>query len=121
MDRRSHRRVKASGKVFTHLLDASQIPMEKAINGVLSDISAGGLSFNIKASTEETARMLLGRNVNTQINIQAGDFQHNIDRNGTVVAVQYHLFNDYSVHVKFEENLNEKIIEEIGVHTTAAP
>lgn len=111
MDRRSHKRVPISGKVLFQLLEASGTPIGKVIKGNLSDISMGGLSFFMKISKEETARKFLGRNLRMQFVLPACEAQDKISRNGKVVGVQYHLSSDYSIHVKFDKNLSEEIIE----------
>jgi len=61
MDRRALKRVKLSGKGQIQLLNRSGEPIGKSFKGELSDISVGGLSFEIRISKEETARLLLGR------------------------------------------------------------
>ena len=87
--------------------------MGKAFKGELSDISVGGLSFFIKTSKEETARLLLGRSLNLKFTLATGVSQLKIDQNGTVIGVRYHLLKDYSLHIKFDRMLSEKIVQEM--------
>ena len=113
LDRRSQKRVNISGKAVIQLLNVSGSPVGKAFRASLSDISVGGLSFYIKIPKKESARLLLGRNVNMKFILPTGGSQEKIDQNGTVVAVHSHAFDDYSVHIKFDAMLSEKVVEEV--------
>lgn len=113
LDRRSHRRVNISGKCVIQILSVSGNPAGKAFKGNLSDISVGGLSFFIRIAKKETASLLLGRNLNIKFNLPSGDPQERIDQNGTVVAVRSHLFEDYSIHVKFDKALSERVLQDL--------
>ncbi|OIN96818.1 MAG: hypothetical protein AUJ48_00910 [Deltaproteobacteria bacterium CG1_02_45_11] len=113
MDRRTQKRFSISGKVLIQLLNTSGGPTGKAFKGELSDISMGGLSFFIKVSKEETARMLLGRSLNVKLALPRGGSQQPVDQNGTVIGVRCHLLKDYSIHIKFAKMLSAKIVEAI--------
>jgi CRP-like cAMP-binding protein len=113
LDRRYHRRVNISGKCVIQILSVSGNPAGKAFKGNLSDISVGGLSFFVKISKKETASLLLGRNLNIKCNLPSGDSQEKMDQNGTVVAVRSHPFEDYSIHVKFDKALSERVLEDL--------
>ncbi len=113
MDRRSQKRVKISGKALFQLLAASGDPIGNVFKGDLADISAGGLSFMIQTSKEKIGRTLLGRKLNVKFSILAGEFQHKIDKNVTVIGVHYRILNDYSIHMKFDAMLDKKIVQEI--------
>jgi len=112
LDRRSHERVKIQVKMSIKPMDDSGVPIGKAIAGTLADISEGGLSFYIKTSKERAASMLMGPKLNMKFILPIGESQHQIEQNGTVVGVHYHLY-DYSINVKFDKMLDEKIIKEI--------
>ncbi len=113
MDRRSQKRVRISGKALFQLLDPSENPIGKAFKGDLSDISAGGLSFVIHTPKKTIGRTLLGRSLNVKFAISTGESQHKIDKNVTVIGVHYRILNDYSIHMKFDAMLGQKIVEEI--------
>ena len=113
LDRRTQIRVKVSGKVVILILSTEGSPVGKIFKGVLSDISVGGLSFYIKIPKKEAARLLLGRNLNMKFILPTGGSKEKIDQNGTVVAVHSHAFDDYSVHIKFDAMLSEKLVEEV--------
>ena len=56
---------------------------------------------------------MLGRNLNMKFILPTGGSEEKIDQNGTVVAVHSHPFDDYSVHIKFDAMLSEKVVEEV--------
>ncbi len=113
MDRRALKRVKLSGKVQIQLLNRSGEPIGKSFKGELSDISVGGLSFEIRISKEETARLLLGRRISTAFNTSKSMPGQKIDRSGIIVGVYPFPFEDYSIHVKFDKMLDQSVINAI--------
>lgn len=113
LNRRSHRRVSMSGSGVFQVLNIVGDPVGKAFRGNLSDISVGGMSFFLKISKKETIRLLLGRTLHIRFTLPPGASQQKIDTNGTVVAVRSHPFEDYSVHIKFDQMLSERIVEEV--------
>ena len=115
LDRRSHNRVKISSKGFIQLLNRSGESLGKAFKGSITDISVGGLSFDIKISKEKTARLLLGRNLHIKFNLPDGIHPNQIDQNGVVIGIHAYPFKDHSIHVKFEKMLSPKLIEEIEI------
>ena len=116
IERRADKRVSVSGKVVFQLTDHSGKPMGKGYGGELSDISAGGLSFIIKSSKKESIRMLLGRHlqVSFSLPVKKQNFR-NIDQQMTVIAAQPQVFDDYSVHLKFDAKWSQKMIDEIDL------
>jgi len=78
-----------------------------------SDISVGGLSFYIKASTKKTATVLLGRRINAKFMLPSGGSKQKLDIDCKVIGAHYHLNNDYSIHIKFDELLDDYKIEEM--------
>jgi CRP-like cAMP-binding protein len=110
LDRRSQKRVRLSGKGMIQLLGASGKLLGRAFKGELSDISVGGLSFTIRISKKENARLLLGRKMNIKFVLPLGNAKRKIDKDGTVIGVKAHPFDDYSIHIKFEEALDQRIL-----------
>ncbi len=113
MDRRALNRVKLSGKVQIQLLNRSGEPIGKSFKGELSDMSVGGLSFEIRISKEETARLLLGRRISIAFNTSKSMSGQKIDRSGIIVGVYPFPFEDYSIHVKFDKMLDQSVINAI--------
>ena len=110
LDRRSQKRVKISGKGVIQLLGASGKPLGRAFKGELSDISVGGLSYTIRISKKETVRLLLGRKMNIKFALPVEGSKQKIDKNGTAIGVRSHPFDDYSIHIKFDKLLDEKLL-----------
>ncbi|MFC1882088.1 cyclic nucleotide-binding domain-containing protein [Thermodesulfobacteriota bacterium] len=113
MDRRTLKRVKLSGKGQIQLLNSSGEPIGKSFKGQLSDISVGGLSFEIRISKEETARLLLGRRISIAFNTSKSMPGQMIDQSGIIVGVYPFPFEDYSIHVKFDKMLGQSVINAI--------
>lgn len=113
MDRRTLKRVKLSGKGQIQLLNRSGEPIGKSFKGELSDISVGGLSFEIRISKEETARLLLGRRISIAFSVSKRIPSQMIDRSGMIVGVYPFPFEDYSIHVKFDKMLDQSAINAV--------
>jgi CRP-like cAMP-binding protein len=113
MDRRIQRRVKISGTGLFNLLNQAGEPIAKSFKGELSDISIGGLAFEIRISKEETARLLLGRKINAYFKFSKTHPPIEIERNGTIVGVYPYPFEDYSIHVKFDKIFDRTLIDTI--------
>ncbi len=113
MDRRAIKRVKISGKGLIKLLNRAGEPIGKSFKGHLSDISVGGLSFEIRISKEETARLLLGRRISIAFNISRSKSNPMIDQSGIIVGVYPFPFEDYSIHVKFDRKLDPSVINAV--------
>ncbi len=120
IDRRSDKRVNLSGTVLFQLLDKSGNPLGKGYKGELSDLSAGGISFIIKSSKKETVRMLLGRRLKVSFKLpMKHNAYHNIEQLMTVIAAQPQVFDDYSIHLKFDTKWAQKMIEDIDASRVA--
>ena len=113
MDRRGLERIKISGKGLIKLLNRAGEPIGKSFKGHLSDISVGGLSFEIRISKEETARLLLGRKISVAFNYTQRAPSISFDQIGTIVGIYPFPFEDYSIHVKFDKMLDRSVIEAI--------
>lgn len=111
--RRGYKRVKIEAKATFQLLDKSGNPMGKSFGGELTDISLGGLAFDVRSSQKKTIQMLLGRKVGIRFNLPESLSQHTIIQKGRIIGANYLLFNDYSVSVKFDSQVSPGIIGEI--------
>jgi CRP-like cAMP-binding protein len=113
-ERRSDKRVNLSGSVVLQLLDKAGKPMGKGYKGDLSDLSAGGISFIIKSSKKETVRMLLGRRLKISFKLpMKHNAYHNVEQLMTVIAAQPQVFDDYSIHLKFDTKWAQGMIEDV--------
>jgi hypothetical protein len=116
IERRSDKRVIISGKVRFQLMDGSGKTMGRGFAGELADISAGGLSFILKTSKKESIRMLLGRRVQVSFELPLKKLNYRaIDQTMTVISAQPQVFDDYSVHLKFDTKWAQKMIDEIDL------
>ena len=105
IDRRKYERFRVKGKILVQLLSKKHQPMGKPFKGDIADISEGGLSFFIITSKRETARTLLGRRLGMKFLIPTRAAPLKTFQQGTVICVNYHLKNDYSIHVSFDGEL----------------
>lgn len=112
LDRRGHRRFKLSGRGVMQVLDSSGNPVGGTYKVRLSDISAGGLAYFQRITKRKTAQLLLGRRVNMKIHLRASS-EELLNQTSTVVAVRRQLSEDYSIHIRFDETLDKKTLQEI--------
>lgn len=105
-DRREFPRYPVSIIVNSILLDPYGNPGKRSFKGEMLDISKGGLCFSIHISSKENARLLLGRQIITEVKTgQAGTLRCT----GVIVGVKYQEENqhDFSIHVKFHSILQQ--------------
>ena len=114
LDRRIHKRYKLKGKIAFQIINKNGGEMGKVYIGSLSDISAAGLSFFIRASKKETIRLLLGRKINLKFRLSQDEIARRFNLDGTVVGVYNHFFNDFSVHVRFDKKIAENLFAEVN-------
>ncbi len=104
-DRRESARYSIAIKVKNILLDPYGNVGKRSFKGELIDISRGGLCFSIKISSKKNARLLLGRQIVTEITLGDGNI---LKCFGIIVGVKFHEIETHSftVHVKFHRNLD---------------
>lgn len=121
-ERRTDNRLAVSGRLSFQLLDKSDKPKAKVYRGEIADISSGGLSFLVKSSRADTLFMLLGRRIQVNFQIPLRSGQHLlISEPMTVIAIQPQVFDDYSIHAKFDRRKRSRFIEDIDPQEPAAP
>ena len=113
IDRRAMERKKIKGKAAIQFLGNSEELIGKPFRGELDDISSGGIAFLFKISSSEKARLLLGRRLVIQLSSTASEAPFKVQKKGTIVAIHPLPFNDYSFHVKFDNNLQEHSLDTI--------
>jgi len=111
-DRRRSVRYPLSLIVKHALLDRFGNASMKSFKGEIADLSSSGLSFYIRISRKENARLMLGRGIKTLLPIPE---KEPITIVGQVVAVRFQQYgeNDYSVHVQFSEPITERIVRSV--------
>ncbi len=114
MERREHSRISLPVKITFQLFDGAGEKIEKFYKGDVSDISEGGLSFFIKTTKAETVRMLLGRRLFVAFNtaLKKGETRL-VEKSGQVTAVQAQVFDDFSIHLRFDTPLEKRLINSL--------
>ena len=112
LERRVAKRLKLPGKVLAQTLNHKDQPASKAVKGELVDISNSGLAFIMK-TTQKVSGRLLGRKLNMKITFEELASKLEINRIGSVVAVNREPFHEYVVHTEFNENLDTVILDDL--------
>jgi hypothetical protein len=99
-DRREYARYPVSVITNNMMLDPYGNKGQRSIKGETIDISRGGLSFSIRISNKENAKLLLGRQIICEVIAGAGNVLKYL---GIVVGVKFSevVDQEFSVHVKF--------------------
>jgi CRP-like cAMP-binding protein len=99
-DRREYARYSIAVTINSILLDPYGNKGKRSIKGEMIDISRGGLSFSLRISKKENAKLLLGRQIISEINFKQGNA---LRCNGIIVGIKFPQIadKDFSVHVKF--------------------
>jgi hypothetical protein len=115
-DRREFPRFSGFLKIRTTLVDPYGSKGRRALKGDLVDISKSGLAFTIRISSKNSARLLLGRQVVTDL-ILDGEV---VTCAGIIVGVRQQVSNEltYSVHVKLSKHIEKKRLSRIVSHLT---
>lgn len=113
INRRYYRRIRISGKIIFQLLNHWGKPAGKPFRGMLSDISAGGLSFLIRTLNKKNPPLLLGRKLAVKFILPADSDCFEISERGTIIGVIDRLSDNYSVHIKFDEVLDARVAHAI--------
>ena len=111
-DRRHSVRYPLSLIVKHSLLDKYGNASMRSFKGEIADLSCFGLSFYIRITRKENARLMLGRGIRTLLPVPGSD---PITVTGQIVAVRYqqHRDNDFSIHVQFNEPVVERVVKSI--------
>jgi CRP-like cAMP-binding protein len=115
VERRDHNRKIISGNAAVQIFSGSWQPAAKPFRGDVADISRGGLAFLVNINDRKTARALLGRNVGFTVTIPGHEPRVKLTKKGFIVAISHIPFEGYCLHVKFNEILGQKEMDEISV------
>jgi len=107
LDRRVGKRYPVDGMAGAVVLDKNGQQTDTYVKGGLSDIAPTGLCFDIKCSNQETARTLLAKRISLTLAFDDWD-KEPLHVRGLITKVGFHLHNDYSVHVRFAEAIDEE-------------
>jgi len=105
-DRREYARYPNSVIINNMVLDPYGNKGQRLIKGEMIDISRGGLSFSIRISKRGSAKLLLGRQIVSEILLGSGN---TLKCFGVVVGVKFPEITNYefSVHVKFYSAIDQ--------------
>jgi CRP-like cAMP-binding protein len=112
--RRTQKRFLLTGNGRFQFLDNQGKEMGNPVRGSLLDFSMGGMSFAIRITKKETARMILGRKLNALFEVMKGAEPVTIERNGMIVSVGEYNLDDYALHMKFDLLLDEQLVHSVG-------
>ena len=116
LERRAHKRYAISGTAAIQITDK---PEGKVHKGELSDISASGASF-IMNTSPQSAKMLLGCQLNLKFLLPRVSGETRIDQNGSIVGVHGQLFNEYLINVKWDQPLSDDIVAKIKLSSLSS-
>ncbi len=111
-DRRRSVRYPLSLIVKHALLDKYGNASMKSFKGEIADISNSGLSFYIRITRRENAQLMLGRGIKSLLPVPG---KNPLTVVGRVVALKFQQYgeSDYSVHVEFDDPLDDTIVKAI--------
>ena len=101
-----------AGFCTTQILDHSDEPVGKPFRGELHDLSCSGMAFHMK-TTHDSARLLLGRKMHVLFDAPEESSGGTFNVIGTVVGVNFHYFNEYSIHMKFDVPFSQDEVDNL--------
>ncbi len=114
LERRSDRRLGITGPIASRFLSEAGKGLEEQLKGEVVDISCGGLLFLIN-TTATFAEMLLGHRLQMAFRLPKADPNLTFERTGIVLSVTTLPFNEYAIHVKFDEPLPNDLFNRLAV------
>lgn len=111
-DRREYPRYPVTFLTRNHLRDPYGAKGSRDFNGELVDISRNGLAFEIKISSRKNARLLLGRQIVSEIQVEG---KPPVQCSGIIVGVRFQDRNDqnFTVHVKLFKKIDDTAFKNI--------
>lgn len=110
LEKRTYERYDASAAATAYLVNVQGEKTDTYFRGPVTDISRSGICLSIKCSKQETARALLGKNVEVSVAFEEMDDKV-FKTFGAIVKVTYHLHNDYDMHVRFSSIISEEVFK----------
>lgn len=112
-DRRVHRRIKVTGNGMVQLIGSDGNHIGEPFKVDMCDISQGGLCCFVSLARKETASLLLGRRLNINYIYPPLKSDTNKARSGTIVAVRFYEMSDSTIHVKYDDLLDNQLITQL--------
>ncbi len=112
-DRREYPRFSLTLFTQNVLFDPYGNKGKRSFRGELVDISRNGLAFIVKVSTRDNAKLMLGRQIVSEIRGIGDDVV--TECSGIIVGVKYHnvIAKDFTVHVKLSQKIEDAAFSKI--------
>jgi CRP-like cAMP-binding protein len=118
LEKRTNERYPVAGQAAATLLTQDGKKTETNFRGALTDLSVTGACFMVKISKKSTARALLARHIVLSFSFSGEDSGLNFSAVGKITGVSFHLYNDYSIHVRFVKQLQNEQVQRIVLANT---
>lgn len=115
--RRAHKRYKTDLLARVRRYDPSGNLLEEKSEVKIVDISSGGLAYLVKNLRIGEASHFHNSRIYISASYQRYELSYDFKKAGKVVSLKFLPFGECSVHVQFEEPLNEDTVIEIAQHT----
>ncbi len=107
-NRRAYQRYKAELMAELRRLDENGQPIEGRMNGKMTDISAGGLGLFVKNLKIGDAACLHNSRIMVSASYTQYGLTHELIKTGSVVSLKFHPLGECTVHVQFEEPIDDE-------------
>ena len=113
LERRRDQRFTLARRIQVQPVNTQNAPIGRGFRAETADLSLGGLAFLVRIGRQENARLLLGRRM--QVVLPVGGAVEYLYLRGLVISVQpFHILqNDFSVHFRFDQPLDEQDLRTI--------
>lgn len=116
MGRRAYQRYKAELTAILRRIDQNGRPAGEFLEGKIVDISAGGVGYRVKNLKIGEAASLHNSRILIAATYSKYGLNYELKKIGRVVSLKFHPMGECSVHVQFEEPVDEDRVIEIAQH-----
>ena len=115
--RRAHQRYNADLIGHVQRFDQNDKLTEEITGVKIIDISSGGLAYQVQNLKIGEASHLHNSRIHITASYQKYSLSYELKKTAKVVSLKFLPFGEYSVHIQFEEPMDENIVMEIAKHT----
>lgn len=115
--RREHQRYKADLTGHVQQFDQNGKLDEERSAIKIIDLSAGGLAYRVRNLKIGEASQLHNSRIHITASYEKYSLSYELKKIAKVVSLKFLPFGEYSVHIQFEEPMDEDIVMEIAKHT----
>lgn len=116
MSRRAYERYKTELHAVVRRLDQNDRPGVEYHEAKIVDISAGGVGYRVDHLKIGEAACLHNSRILIAATYAKYGLRHELKKTGKVVSLKFHPMGECSVHVQFDEPLDEERVIEIAQH-----